>query len=139
MDETNTDNLIYSVTDLDGDTLSVSFRDAVGWVFTVSGEDGHRSVFLGHEELSRLAATLSREVNPVDRLDRIRRASIMAARHLDAGGTEAASEWIAVLRSLAGPLLIDEALRTLDKAINDEGATADPSATVVGDFREGRA
>jgi hypothetical protein len=55
---------IFSVTDIDGDTLAVEAYGPNQWTFTVAGEDGHRSVILSDDDIARLTEALA-QIAPI--------------------------------------------------------------------------
>ena len=58
-----TDNFaIFTATDSDGDELSVEGDDAKHLIFTVAGEDGHRSVVLSYTDAARLAEVIRQKL-----------------------------------------------------------------------------
>ena len=63
----STPEIVFVATDADGDKISVEFLPDTGKYFiSVSGEDGHRAVVLGTNEVQNLIYTVQRhrEQNP---------------------------------------------------------------------------
>ena len=50
---------ICTVTDIDGDTLTIARNDEGVLTATISGEDGHRTVILTDSDINQLKAALN--------------------------------------------------------------------------------
>ncbi len=49
---------IYTATDIDGDTITITRNDEGIITATITGEDGHRTVILTDADIDRLKAAL---------------------------------------------------------------------------------
>jgi hypothetical protein len=58
--------MIFTTTDIDGDTLTVTTETDDFLTITVGGEDGHRSVYLTEDDVARLTEALA-QITPIHR------------------------------------------------------------------------